>query len=138
MGRDAGFLALNSGIAGGVQDILIPEEHLDLDKMFAALDRASQLGKVASMVVVAEGEEGGVYELANRVRERAPHYDLRVTVLGHLQRGGSPSCADRVLASRLGVAAVEGLMVGRRGVMAGMISGQIAYTSLIDAIKKTM
>lgn len=136
MGRDAGFLALNSGIAGGVQDILIPEEHLDLDKMFAALDRASQLGKVASMVVVAEGEEGGVYELANRVRERAPHYDLRVTVLGHLQRGGSPSCADRVLASRLGVAAVEGLMVGRRGVMAGMISGQIAYTSLTDAIKK--
>lgn len=136
MGRDAGFLALNGGIAGGVQDILIPEERLDLNKLFAALDRASMLGKVASMVVVAEGEEGGVYELARQVRERAPHYDLRVVVLGHLQRGGSPSCADRVLASRLGVAAVEALLAGKRGVMAGMQGGTVAFTTLTDAIKK--
>ncbi len=136
MGRDAGFLALNSGLAAGVQDILIPEENLDLDKMFAALDTASQRGKLAAMVVVAEGEEGGVYELAKQVRERAPHYDLRVTVLGHLQRGGSPSCADRILASRLGVAAVEGLMAGKRNVMAGMQGDHVAFTSLSEAIKK--
>ena len=136
MGRDAGFLALNGGIAAGVQDILIPEEHLDLEKLFASLERGSQAGKVASMVVVAEGEEGGVYEIAKQIRERAPHYDLRVTVLGHLQRGGSPSCADRVLASRLGVAAVEALLEGQTGVMAGMQGDQIAFVSLTDAIKK--
>ncbi len=136
MGRDAGFLALNGGIAAGVQDILIPEEHLDLEKLFVSLERGSQAGKVASMVVVAEGEEGGVYEIAKQIRERAPHYDLRVTVLGHLQRGGSPSCADRVLASRLGVAAVEALLEGQTGVMAGMQGDQITFVSLTDAIKK--
>ena len=138
MGRDAGFLALNGGIAGGVQDILIPEESLDLDKLFESLERGSQAGKVASMVVVAEcGEEGNVHEIAKQVREKAPHYDLRVTILGHLQRGGSPTCADRVLASRLGVAAVEGLLAGKTGVMAGILGDQVAYTSLTDAIKKS-
>ena len=138
MGRDAGFLALNGGIAGGVQDILIPEESLDLDKLFESLERGSQAGKVASMVVVAEcGEEGNVHEIAKQVREKAPHYDLRVTILGHLQRGGSPTCADRVLASRLGVAAVEGLLAGKTGVMAGILGDQVTYTSLTDAIKKS-
>lgn len=136
MGRDAGFLALNGGIAGGVQDILIPEESLDLEKLFESLERGSQAGKVASMVVVAEGEEGGVYEIAKRISERAPHYDLRVTILGHLQRGGAPSCADRVLASRLGVAAVEGLLAGKTGVMAGIQGDQVTFVSLTDAIKK--
>lgn len=136
MGRDAGFLALNGGIAGGVQDILIPEESLDLEKLFESLERGSQAGKVASMVVVAEGEEGGVYEIAKRISERAPHYDLRVTILGHLQRGGAPSCADRVLASRLGVAAVEALLNGQTGVMAGIQGDQVTFVSLTDAIKK--
>ncbi len=132
MGRDAGFLALNGGIAGGVQDILIPEESLDLDKLFESLERGSQAGKVAEC-----GEEGNVHEIAKQVREKAPHYDLRVTILGHLQRGGSPTCADRVLASRLGVAAVEGLLAGKTGVMAGILGDQVAYTSLTDAIKKS-
>ena len=136
MGRDAGFLALNGGIAGGVQDILIPEESLDLERLFESLERGSQAGKVASMVVVAEGEEGGVYEIAKRISERAPHYDLRVTILGHLQRGGAPSCADRVLASRLGVAAVEALLAGQTGVMAGIQGDQVTFVSLTDAIKK--
>lgn len=136
MGRDAGFLALNGGIAGGVQDILIPEEALDLEKLFESLERGSQAGKVSSMVVVAEGEEGGVYEIAKQIREHAPHYDLRVTVLGHLQRGGAPSCADRVLASRLGVAAVEALLNGQTGVMAGIQGDQVTFVSLTDAIKK--
>ena len=106
--------------------------------MFESLERGSQAGKVASMVVVAEcGEEGNVHEIAKQVREKAPHYDLRVTILGHLQRGGSPTCADRVLASRLGVAAVEGLLAGKTGVMAGILGDQVTYTSLTDAIKKS-
>lgn len=136
MGRDSGFLALNGGIGAGAQDILIPEEHFDLNKLFASLDRGYQAGKSSSIIVVAEGEEGGVYEIAKRVREHYPNYDLRVTVLGHLQRGGAPSCADRVLASRLGVAAVEGLLAGQSAVMAGMRDGRIVFVPFSDAVKK--
>lgn len=136
MGRDSGFLALNGGIGAGAQDILIPEEHLDLNRLFASLDRGYQAGKSSSIIVVSEGEEGGVFEIVKRVREHYPAYDMRVTVLGHLQRGGAPSCSDRVLASRLGVAAVEGLMAGRSGVMAGMRGGQVVFTPLSDAVKK--
>ena len=136
MGRDSGFLALNGGIGAGAQDILIPEEHLDLNRLFASLDRGYQAGKSSSIIVVSEGEEGGVFEIVKRVREHYPASDMRVTVLGHLQRGGAPSCSDRVLASRLGVAAVEGLMAGRSGVMAGMRGGQVVFTPLSDAVKK--
>ena len=136
MGRDSGFLALNGGIGAGAQDILIPEEHLDLNRLFASLDRGYQAGKSSSIIVVSDGEEGGVFEIVKRVREHYPAYDMRVTVLGHLQRGGAPSCSDRVLASRLGVAAVEGLMAGRSGVMAGMRGGQVVFTPLSDAVKK--
>ncbi|WP_225972449.1 6-phosphofructokinase [Ephemeroptericola cinctiostellae] len=136
MGRDSGFLALNGGIGAGAQDILIPEEHLDLNRLFASLDRGYQAGKSSSIIVVSEGEEGGVFEIVKRVREHYPDYDMRVTVLGHLQRGGAPSCSDRVLASRLGVAAVEGLMAGQSGVMAGLRGGQVVFTPLSDAVKK--
>ena len=129
-------MALNGGIGAGAQDILIPEEHLDLNRLFASLDRGYQAGKSSSIIVVSEGEEGGVFEIVKRVREHYPAYDMRVTVLGHLQRGGAPSCSDRVLASRLGVAAVEGLMAGRSGVMAGMRGGQVVFTPLSDAVKK--
>lgn len=136
MGRDSGFLALNGGIGAGAQDILIPEEYLDLNKLFASLDRGYQAGKSSSIIVVSEGEEGGVFEIVKRVREHYPDYDMRVTVLGHLQRGGAPSCSDRVLASRLGVAAVEGLMAGQSAVMAGLRGGKVVFTPLFDAVKK--
>ena len=129
-------MALNGGIGAGAQDILIPEEYLDLNRLFASLDRGYQAGKSSSIIVVSEGEEGGVFEIVKRVREHYPDYDMRVTVLGHLQRGGAPSCSDRVLASRLGVAAVEGLMEGQSAVMAGLRGGQIVFTPLSDAVKK--
>jgi 6-phosphofructokinase 1 len=136
MGRDAGFIALNGGIGAGAQDILIPEEALDLEKLYASLNRGYDAGKSSSIIVVSEGEEGGVYEIAKHVRARYPHYDIRVTVLGHIQRGGSPSCFDRVLASRLGVAAVESLMAGKQGVMVGIHHNQVCFTPFAEAIKQ--
>lgn len=137
MGRDAGFIALNSGIASGAQDILIPERKDSLEGLFQSLQKSEQSGKNSSIVVVAEGEElGSVYELAKATQKKFPEYEIRVTVLGHIQRGGNPSCMDRVLASRLGVAAVEGLMGGRTDVMAGLRSNKIVYTPIQEAIKK--
>jgi len=137
MGRDAGFIALNSGIASGAQDILIPEKKDSLENLFESLHKSEQSGKNSSIVVVAEGEElGNVYDLAKATQERFPEYEIRVTVLGHIQRGGNPTCMDRVLASRLGIAAVEGLLEGRTDVMAGLRSNKIVYTPIQEAIKK--
>lgn len=137
MGRDAGFIALNGGIASGAQDILIPEEKDKLEDLFETLERSEQAGKNSSIIVVAEGEElGNVYDLAKATKEKFPDYDVRVTVLGHIQRGGNPTCMDRVLASRLGLAAVEGLLDGKTNVMAGLRSNKIVYTPIEDAIKK--
>lgn len=137
MGRDAGFIALNGGIASGAQDILIPEEKDHLEDLFETLERSEQAGKNSSIIVVAEGEElGNVYELANATKKKFPEYDVRVTVLGHIQRGGNPTCMDRVLASRLGLAAVEGLLEGKTNVMAGLRSNKVVYTPIEDAIKK--
>ncbi len=137
MGRDAGFIALSSGIASGAQDILIPEKKDSLDDLFQSLEKSEQSGKNSSIVVVAEGEElGNVFELAKATEMKFPEYEIRVTVLGHIQRGGSPSCMDRVLASRLGVAAVEGLLEGKSDVMAGLRSNKVVYTPIEEAIKK--
>lgn len=137
MGRDAGFIALNSGIAIGAQDILIPEKKDEIEELFEAIERGEKAGKLSNIIVVAEGEElGGVYDLAKFTKMKYPKYDIRVTVLGHIQRGGAPTCADRVLASRLGVAAVEGLMDGKSSVMAGIRSNKVVYTSFEDAIVK--
>lgn len=137
MGRDAGFIALNSGIASGAQDILIPEEKDEIDSLFQSLARGEKAGKLSNIIVVAEGEElGGVYDLAKFTKMKYPKYDIRVTVLGHIQRGGSPTCADRVLGSRLGIAAVEALMAGKRNVMAGIRSNQVVYTPFEEAIQK--
>ncbi|HLV23319.1 MAG TPA: 6-phosphofructokinase [Moheibacter sp.] len=137
MGRDAGFIALNSGIASGAQDILIPEIKDSLENLFESLQKSEQSGKNSSIVVVAEGEElGSVYDLAKATQQKFPDYEIRVTVLGHIQRGGNPTCMDRVLASRLGVAAVEGLLEGKTDVMAGLRSNKIVYTPIRDAIKK--
>ncbi len=137
MGRDAGFIALNGGIASGAQDILIPEEKDSLENMFKTLEKSEQAGKNSSIIVVAEGEElGNVYDLAKATQKKFPEYDVRVTVLGHIQRGGNPSCMDRVLGSRLGVAAVEALLEGKTNVMAGLRSNKIVYTPIEEAIKK--
>ena len=137
MGRDAGFIALNSGLATGAIDILIPERKDSIEDLFATFERAEKAGKASSIVVVAEGEKlGSIYDIAKATQNGFPDYDIRVTVLGHIQRGGSPSCADRVLASRLGYGAVIGLMEGKNNVMAGMQSNKLIYTSIEEAIKK--
>jgi 6-phosphofructokinase 1 len=115
MGRDAGFIALNSGVGAGAEEILIPEEDIGLETLVNSLKRSKRSGKSSSIVIVSEGDKtgGNVFELAEDVKKQLPFYDTRVTVLGHLQRGGSPSCFDRVLASRLGVKAVEFLLDGK-------------------------
>ena len=137
MGRDAGFIALNSGLAVGALDILIPEEKDSIDELFSTFKVAQKTGKSSSIVVVAEGESmGNIYHLAEQTKKEFPDYDIRVAILGHMQRGGSPSCADRVLASRLGYGAVVGLMEGRTNVMAGMRSNQLVFTPIEEAIKK--
>ena len=137
MGRDAGFIALNSGIATGAVDILIPERKDSIDDLFTTFRQAQKVGKSSSVIVVAEGEElANIYDLAKQTKEEFPNYNIRVTVLGHIQRGGSPSCADRVLASRLGYGAVIGLMNGENKVMTGMRSNNIVYTPIDEAIQK--
>ena len=137
MGRDAGFIALNSGIATGALDILIPERKDSLEDLFSTFRTAEKVGKSSSIVVVAEGEElASIYDLAKATKEEFPNYDIRVAILGHIQRGGSPSCADRVLASHLGYGAVIGLMEGRNKVMVGMQAKKITYTTIEEAIKK--
>lgn len=137
MGRDAGFIALNSGLATGALEILIPERKDSIDDLFIKFRNAEKTGKASSIVVVAEGEKlANVYELAEKTKSEFPDYDIRVAVLGHMQRGGSPSCADRVLASRLGYGAVIGLMDGKTNVMAGMRSNDLTYTPIEEAIKK--
>lgn len=137
MGRDAGFIALNSGIATGALDILIPEKKDSIEELFATFEKAEKAGKSSSIVVVAEGEQlGSIYDLAKATKNGFPDYDIRVVVLGHIQRGGSPNCADRVLASQLGYGAVIGLMEGQTKVMAGMQSNKLVYTPIEEAIKK--
>lgn len=137
MGRDAGHIALNAGIGAGAEEILIPEEDLGLERLLESLERSKNSGKSSSIVVVAEGDKIGknVFELKEYVEENLPEYDVRVSVLGHMQRGGSPSCFDRVLASRLGVKAVESLLEGKSNFMVGLINDKVALTPLEQAIK---
>lgn len=137
MGRDAGFIALNTGIGAGAEEILIPEEDLGLDRLLDSLERSRRAGKTSSIVVVSEGDKIGknVFELAEYVKENLPFYDARVTVLGHIQRGGRPTCFDRVLASRLSVKAVELLLDGKRDLMVGMMNNEIESCSLDQALK---
>ncbi|MCF6180761.1 6-phosphofructokinase [Lutibacter sp.] len=137
MGRDAGFIALNSGVGSGAEEILIPEENLGLDRLLESLKRSKRSGKSSSIVVVAEGDKIGknVFELANYVEENLPEYEVRVSVLGHMQRGGSPSCFDRVLASRLGVKSVELLLDGKSNLMVGLMNNKIETTELNKAVK---
>ncbi|MGB2085805.1 MAG: 6-phosphofructokinase [Flavobacteriaceae bacterium] len=137
MGRDAGHIALNCGIGAGAEEILIPEENRGLEQLLDSLKRSEKSGKSSSIVVVAEGDKTGknVFELAAYVEKNLPYYEVRVSVLGHMQRGGSPSCFDRVLASRMGVHAVETLLKGESNVMIGVINDQMKLTPLEQAIK---
>ena len=136
MGRDAGFIALNTGIAGGAEAILIPETPTYMTDIIKQLKTGWKRKKSSSIIVVAEGDDaGGAFEVAREIEEKIPGYSTRVVVLGHIQRGGSPSCMDRVLASRLGYQAVIGLTEGLSNVMVGMVDGEITYTSLIEATK---
>ena len=137
MGRDAGHIALNTGIGAGAEEILIPEEDLGLERLIESLKRSKATGKSSSIVVVAEGDKSGksVFELKDYVEEHLPGYEARVSVLGHLQRGGSPSCFDRVLASRMGVKAVDSLLEDKTNLMVGLSDGLIKLTPLDKAIK---
>ena len=137
MGRDAGHIALNTGVGAGAEEILIPEENMGLDRLLESLNRSEKSGKSSSIVVVAEGDKTGknVFEIAEYVEKNMPHYEVRVSVLGHMQRGGSPSCFDRVLASRMGVHAVEALKDGNSNVMVGIKEDQMILTPLSKAIK---
>jgi len=137
MGRDAGHIALNAGIGAGAEEILIPEEDLGLDRLLDSLRKSKATGKSSSIVVIAEGDKIGktVFELKDYVDSNLPEYDVRVSVLGHMQRGGAPSCFDRVLASRLGVKAVESILEGKSNFMVGVLADKIVLTPLEQAIK---
>lgn len=136
MGKDAGFIALRSGIACGAEAILIPENKTDVNELLQILKDGKKRNKNSSIVIVAEGDDtGGAIEIAKQVKARNNDYDTRVTILGHIQRGGSPSCSDRVLASRLGVAAVQALAEGKNKVMVGEVNGQMTFTDFEKSIK---
>jgi len=138
MGRDAGFLTQNSAIASGAEAAIIPEDQTDVDQLAQFIDRGVRKSKNSSIVLVSEAKkdgEGGAYYYAERLRKEHPEYKVRVTILGHLQRGGTPSAFDRILASRLGYASIVALNEGQRNVMVGIEHDKIAYVPLIRAIK---
>jgi len=136
MGRDAGFIAVNSAIGGGAVAMIVPEHQWSIEALIKRLRKGAASQKSSNVVVVAEGcQLGSAYHIAAQVKEQLDYFDIRVTVLGHLQRGGSPTTLDRVLASRLGVAAVEGLRDGKSDVMVGMVKNEIKYTPIHEAIK---
>jgi 6-phosphofructokinase 1 len=136
MGRDAGYIALHSGIACGAENILIPETKTDIDALVKSLSEKERRKKLVNLVVVAEGDEfGGANEIARIVKRRLPNADTRVCILGHIQRGGSPTCLDRLIASRMGYHAVESLLEGRHNVMVGIVNNKLAYTPLDLAVK---
>lgn len=136
MGRDAGFLALNGGIASGAEAVLIPEADTDLMTLENFIKSGYRKSKNSSIVLVAEGEKaGGAFNIAKQVERDYPQYDVRVTVLGHIQRGGSPTASDRIMASRLGVAAIETLLDDQQSVMVGIVNDEIALVPFNKAIK---
>ena len=137
MGADAGYIALNSGLAIGAQEILIPEVNMSFDNLINSLKKSKTAGKTSSIIVVAEGDKTGknVFELASKIEETLPKYETRVSVLGHIQRGGTPTCFDRVLGTQLGVNAVESLIEGKHGSMVGIQNGKIVFTPLSKALK---
>ncbi len=136
MGRDAGFLALRSGIASGAEAIIVPEVQLDIEKLDLFLQTGFKKKKTSSIVIVAEGEKNnGAINIAKRVEELHPEYDVRVSILGHLQRGGSPSAFDRVTASLLGVKAVEALLDEQKSIMVGIVNREISHVPFNQTLK---
>ncbi|MFZ5553813.1 MAG: 6-phosphofructokinase [Bacteroidota bacterium] len=135
MGRDAGLIALRSGIAVGAEAILIPETKTDFDALIRQLSEGRK-NKSSKIVIVAEGDEAGnAFSIAEKVKKVLPYYDTRITVLGHIQRGGNPTCMERVNASRMGYAAVQALLEGKKLVMAGIINNNVAFTPFEKAVK---
>ena len=137
MGRDAGHIAINAGIGAGAEEILVPEANMGLERLLDSLKRSEKSGKSSSIVVVAEGDKTGknVFEIASYIEKNMPEYEVRVSVMGHMQRGGSPSCFDRVLASRMGVYAVEKLLSGESNSMIGITNNEMTLCPLERAIK---
>ncbi len=135
MGRDAGFLAQNSAIAAGAEAAIIPEDSTGADQLNQFVSRGIRKSKNSSIVIVSESPKCGAMYYANRLKEEHPEFDVRVSILGHLQRGGSPSASDRVLASRLGTGAVNAIMEGQRNVMIGIKNDEIVYVPFVSAVK---
>jgi len=135
MGRDSGLIALRSGIGVGAEAIMIPEANMGVEGLVARLE-IGRKDKASKIIIVAEGDDlGGAFNVGEVLKQKFPNYDIRVSVLGHIQRGGKPSCMDRVLASRLGVTAVEGLLAGKSGVMVGLVNKELIFTPFDHAIK---
>lgn len=136
MGRDAGFIALRAGIATGAEAVLVPEFKTDINELIDNLEQGYVSKKNSSIVVVAEGDDmGGAIEIANQVKQRFQHYEIKVSILGHIQRGGRPTCMERFRASQMGLAAVQALMEGHRSIMIGIVHGEIARTPFDQAVK---
>ena len=136
MGRDAGFLALNGALASGAEAAIIPELSMEKDQLSEMIEQGLRKSKNSSIVLVAESEvTGGAIGVAERVKKEYPHFDVRVTILGHLQRGGSPSAQDRIMATRMGAAAIDALMEDQRNVMIGIQNEQIVYVPFSKAIR---
>ena len=135
MGRDAGFLAQNSAIAAGAEAAIIPEDSTDVDQLARFMERGIRKSKKSCIVIVSESPKCGALYYADRVRKEFPDYDVRVSILGHLQRGGRPTAHDRILASRTGVGAIDAIMQGQRNVMIGVRNNEIVYVPLSEAIR---
>ena len=136
MGRDAGFIALRSGIAGGAEDILVPETQTSIEDLIARLENDRRENKTSGIIIVSEGDDqGGAFEIARKVKEKFNFYDTRVSIIGHMQRGGTPTCMDRVLASTLGYEAVNALMDGLKGIMIGQVNNKTSYIPFEKATK---
>ncbi len=135
MGRDAGFLAQNSAIAAGAEAAIIPEDSTGADQLEHFVGRGIRKSKSSSIVIVSESPKCGAYYYADRVKKEYPEFDVRVSILGHMQRGGQPSAADRILASRLGVGAIQAILEGQRNVMIGIKNDEVVYVPISSAVK---
>lgn len=136
MGRDAGFLAQNSAIAASAEAAIIPEDSTGSDQLIKFMERGIRKSKKSCIVIVSESPKCGAIHYADRVKKEYPEFDVRVSILGHLQRGGSPSARDRILASRVGVGAIQALVQGQRNIMVGVRNNEVVYVPFIDAVGK--
>ncbi len=137
MGRDSGYIAIQTGIGGGAEMVLVPENPDSMESVIETLHADRSRSKTSAIIIVAEGEElGNAHYISKKAKEKLPHMDIRVTTLGHVQRGGAPTAADRILGSRLGLAAIEALIEGETNVMVGVVNDKIELTPFHDAINK--